>query len=270
MYAKIFSQIFDSSLAEDPTMRHMFMDMLVLADRTGRVDMTYEAIARRINVPIDLVRVNIDKLCNADQGSRTSIEAGKRLILLSDSRDWGWQIVNFTAYHALKNEDARRDYMRTYMQKRRAKEAAVNTCKPPLAPLAHVDVNVDVNADVDEKEKSVEAPPADTGSLQQLTSYWTMTKGGDVSPIWRKKIAEALRQGVTVAEAKIVLDRVRVDIKPWTLLTELLDQHDGGRGDGARARGQGGEKGTRRFASADKQERDHYPGGKFSDRYQDK
>jgi len=107
-----------------------------------------------------------------------------------------------------------------------------------------------------EEEKSM-----DTGSLQQLCSYWKMVKGGDISPVWRIKLAEALRQGVTVAEAKTVFDRVRVDIKPWTLLTELLDQHDGGKGDGARASGQGGKRSSRRFDSADEQK------GKFDDRY---
>jgi len=266
LYAKIFNQIFDSSLAEDPTMRHMFMDMLVLADPTGQVDMTHEAIARRINVPIEVVRVNISKLCEPDTSSRTTKEDGRRLMPLSDDRDWGWQIVNFADYHAMKDENARRDYMRTYMRKRRAKEARekapVNTSKPELT---HEDVNVNKDVDEDVKEKSA-PPPADTGSLQQLCAYWKLTKSGDISPVWRIKVAEALRQGVTVAQAKAVFDRVRVDMAPWTLQTELLNEMDGGKGDGATASGKGDKRSPRRFASADKQARDHYPGGKFADR----
>ena len=239
MYAKCFSQIFYSSLEEDPAMRHMFMDMLVLADPAGHVDMTLAAIARRINVPIKTVRVNIGKLCEPDASSRTTKEGGRRLVLLSDDRDWGWQIVNFKDYHAMKDEQSRRDYMRTYMQKRRAKEAAVNapvnTCKPKLT---HEDVNVDEDEDVDKdtkkKEGVVSSAGAETGSLQQLCSYWKMTKAGSISPLWRDKVGEALRQGVTVEEAKRVLDRVRVDIAPWKLQTEMLDEHDGGKGDGSR------------------------------------
>jgi len=230
VYAKIFTQIFDSSLAEDPAMRHMFMDLLVLADPTGRVDMTFAAIARRTNVPVKVVRVNIGKLCEPDASSRTTKEAGKRLILLSDDRDWGWQIVNFANYHAMKDENARRDYMRAYMRKRRAKDAP---CKHSVSTskfeLAHEDVDVNV-------EKK-DAPLADTGALQQLVSYWKMTKGvGNLSPLWREKVGEALAQGVTVEEAKRVLDRVRVDIAPWTLQTELLNEHDAGKRNGSRAR----------------------------------
>jgi hypothetical protein len=47
VFAKIFGQIFDSSIAEDYNCRRMFMDLLVLADSDGVVDMTQEAIARR-------------------------------------------------------------------------------------------------------------------------------------------------------------------------------------------------------------------------------
>ena len=45
MFAKVFGQIFDSSIAEDYNCRRMFMDLLVLADSTGAVDMTPEAIS---------------------------------------------------------------------------------------------------------------------------------------------------------------------------------------------------------------------------------
>ena len=71
MYTKIFSQIFDSSLAEDYVARHIFMDLLVLADPQGRVDMTLEAVSRRANVPIKVLQKAICKLCKPDANSRT-------------------------------------------------------------------------------------------------------------------------------------------------------------------------------------------------------
>ena len=43
MFAKVFTQIFDSSIAENYEVRHVFEDMLKLADREGAVDMTGEA-----------------------------------------------------------------------------------------------------------------------------------------------------------------------------------------------------------------------------------
>lgn len=50
-FAKIFPQIFDSSIARDLDVRTTFMDMLILADYNGVVDMTHDAIARRTNRP---------------------------------------------------------------------------------------------------------------------------------------------------------------------------------------------------------------------------
>src|SRR6266478_5175351 len=122
MFAKVFEQIFDSSIAEDYNCRRMFMDLLVLADSTGAVDMTHEAIARRINVPLDEVRQYIEQLCQPDARSRSKLEEGKRLVHLDVNRDWGWQIVNYRHYRNLKDEEARRSYFRDAQRKARAKK----------------------------------------------------------------------------------------------------------------------------------------------------
>ena len=145
MYAKLFQQIFDSSLAEDFRTRHMFMDLLVLAEPDGRVDMTYEAISRRTNIPVKQVRAYIAKLCKPDPSSRTKACGGARLVKLDPEREWGWQIVNFVNYHKIRDQKARREYMRTYMRKRRAEsKPAVNSGKQRLANAnehAHKDAN---------------------------------------------------------------------------------------------------------------------------------
>ena len=54
MFVKVFEHILDSSIADDYELRHFFEDMLKLADwKTGVVDMTESAIARRLNFPIE-------------------------------------------------------------------------------------------------------------------------------------------------------------------------------------------------------------------------
>jgi hypothetical protein len=122
MFAKVFGQIFDSSIAEDYNCRRMFMDLLVLADPTGAVDMTHEAISRRTNVPESEVRKYIGQLCQPDSKSRSKMEDGKRLVPLDKNRDWGWQIVNYQHYRRLKDEEARRSYFRDAQRKARAKK----------------------------------------------------------------------------------------------------------------------------------------------------
>lgn len=123
MFAKVFGQIFDSSIAEDYNCRRMFIDLLVLADSTGAVDMTIEAISRRTNVPIKEVEKYIKDLCQPDAKSRSDLHEGKRLIPLDEHRDWGWMIVNYRHYRQIKDEEARRTYFRTAQREYRKKKA---------------------------------------------------------------------------------------------------------------------------------------------------
>ncbi len=128
----------DSSIASDWQVRHVFMDLLLLADWHGVVDMTPESIARRTNVPLDIVKAGIDALCAPDPQSRTPDEEGRRLLPLSEHRDWGWQIVNFKAYREMRDEDAKREYMKGWMRKKRA------AVSQELAPLADKDAEKEV------------------------------------------------------------------------------------------------------------------------------
>ena len=139
MFAKIYHQIFDSSIAEDHQVRHCFMDLLVLADRDGVVDMTLEAISRRTNVPIEQIARCIAELSQTDTRSRSTEESGVRIKLIDSHRDWGWQIVNYAHYRELRDDEGRRSYFRDYKRKQRAKtkpsprlSTDVHTCPAPL------------------------------------------------------------------------------------------------------------------------------------------
>jgi hypothetical protein len=58
MFAKIFNQIYDSSIVENPETRFTFMDFLILADKNGVVDVT-QNVARRTNRQIEVIRRTI-------------------------------------------------------------------------------------------------------------------------------------------------------------------------------------------------------------------
>lgn len=121
MFAKVFEQIFDSSIAEDYQVRLVFEDMLTLADIDGVVDKTPEALSRRTNVPIDIIKKAIAVLESPDPISRRSEAEGRRLIRLDDHRDWGWLIVNYKYYRELASEEQRRAKTRERVNKYRDK-----------------------------------------------------------------------------------------------------------------------------------------------------
>jgi len=116
VYVKIFQQIFDSSIANSAKIRRMFIDMLILSDQDGVVDMTHEAIARRIGVPLDEVVWAIGKLLEPDPADRSGKKNGARLEFIDPGRDWGWRIVNYGHYRGLRDEESRRAYRRQWMR----------------------------------------------------------------------------------------------------------------------------------------------------------
>ena len=130
MFAKIFTQIFDSSIAENCRTRHVFEDLLKLADVSGVVDMTPEAIARRTNVPIDEIRSALTELSKPDIRSRSHEEDGRRIVLIDSHRDWGWKITNYQHYREIQDGEALRAAWRDYQGRRRAKIARKSGKKP--------------------------------------------------------------------------------------------------------------------------------------------
>ena len=127
MFVKVFTSILDSTLAEDYLTRHVFEDLLKLADRDGNVDMTAAAIARRTAVPIEIVTRAIEKLSQPDPESRSTDEDGRRLLPLDAHRSWGWQIVNYLNYRSIRDEDDRRAYFRERKRIQRSRPSQKST-----------------------------------------------------------------------------------------------------------------------------------------------
>ena len=136
MYAKIFRQIFESSIAEDPRVRFTFIDLLILADKDGVVDMTHEAISRITNVPLDWVKSSIEALESPDKRSRTPESDGARIVRLDEHRDWGWLIVNYNRFRGIANEAQRKEGVRERVSayRRRIKQQSTPPCNGSVTP----------------------------------------------------------------------------------------------------------------------------------------
>jgi len=160
MFAKVFSQIFDSSIAENFATRHVFMDLLVLADAQGCVDMTMEAISRRTNVPLETVKKAIEELSSPDEASRSPDYEGRRLIPLDDHRDWGWKITNYEHYRKMQDEVARKAYWRDYRRAEREKKQPVQrvqVCSSEFKKVTHGEGEVEAEANVGKTAVAVSA-----------------------------------------------------------------------------------------------------------------
>jgi len=175
-YGKIFQQIYDGSLRSDPMTRLVFMDMVILADKDGVVDMTHEAIAARTNVPIETVCEAIKSLESPDPRSRSSKENGARIKRLDEHRDWGWVLINYDYYIKKGTRADKNEADRIRMQNIRSKNKDVAFCSnqsKSVADVAHIDIDIDIKEKIDKKEKNKKATqlPKDFKLTPELKSY---------------------------------------------------------------------------------------------------
>ena len=186
MFAKVFVQMFDSSLADDPYVRHFFVDLLVLADKDGIVDMTHSALAARTRLPKGDVIRWIEALERPDPDSRTPDHEGRRLIKLDNHRTWGWKIVNFTKYR----ESATREMLRMVEADRKREWRRRNgKTRPPLPHTPSLNTEEEGEAD-----RSLDSPghvpdTSRTGKAQTPPSSACASEGNNGSLTTAERIS---------------------------------------------------------------------------------
>jgi hypothetical protein len=182
LYGKLFAQMYDGTLATKGPWESLvtFQQLIILADKNGVVDMTPEAISRRTTIPLKIIENGIKHLEKDDKDSRSPAEDGRRIVLLSDNRDWGWRIVNYGHYRKIRSEEERREYHRQYMRKRRSVNSDVkeSTDGEQSQPIA-----------VSSKQKHKNIPPP-SGAFLRFWGVWPSSsrKGsrGECWERWRK------------------------------------------------------------------------------------
>jgi hypothetical protein len=137
MFVKLFTQILDSSIADNRRLRHFFTDLLLCADPQGYVMMTDSAISRRIGATIDEVEWGLGELSRPDARSKTPDYEGRRIEKL-EGTGYGWRIVNFESYKALKSADDLREKTKERVRK----------CRENKKKQGEIDDVTQCNADV--------------------------------------------------------------------------------------------------------------------------
>ena len=136
LYTRIFNDVLDGSLADDFFIRHIFMDLLLVADGDGIVDMTLSALSRRLNIPRDSLSHALEVLSSPDPESRIKDREGRRIETLDEDAGRGWRIVNHAHYQAISTKADRRERDKERKKNDRAERAAkkVETLENPAFP----------------------------------------------------------------------------------------------------------------------------------------
>jgi hypothetical protein len=118
MFVKLFTQILDSSIADNRRLRHFFTDLLLCADMRGYVVMTEAAISRRIGASMDEVEWGLGELSRPDPRSKTPDHEGRRIEKL-EGTGYGWRIINFESYKAMKSAEDMREKTKERVRRHR-------------------------------------------------------------------------------------------------------------------------------------------------------
>lgn len=150
MYGKVFDSMFDGTLASRGPWQALvtFQQLIVLANPDGIVDMTADAISRRTSIPLEIIELGIAELLKPDARSRTPDEDGRRIVLIDDHRDWGWQIVNHAKYQSMRNVAERREYLRVAQAERRARLKA-EALSTPVNSVNSVSAKINTSTPTD-------------------------------------------------------------------------------------------------------------------------
>jgi hypothetical protein len=161
--------------------------------------MTPQVLHSTTGIPLRHIRRGLAALEKPDPDSRTPDEEGRRIVRLSDSRSWGWRIVNYAHYRKIRSQEERREYQRNLMRDRRAEARAqqngrsVSNVSQALAPVS----NVSQSSKEREKkkkngihQKATEQPsPFPKSVCDVLYETWISARGAIDYGLLRKSLA---------------------------------------------------------------------------------
>lgn len=117
-FTKLFSSITESTVwCEPASTRLVWITMLAMSDRHGRVWASLPGLANRARVELADCEQAIDTLLATDRYSRTPDNEGRRI----EPIDGGWRLLNHAKYRAIRDEESTREAKREHMRRKRAK-----------------------------------------------------------------------------------------------------------------------------------------------------
>lgn len=122
-FTKLFTSITESTVwCEPDKVRLVWITMLAMADRRGRVWGSIPGLANRARVPTEDCREALERFLAPDPDSRTKAFEGRRI----EEIEGGWRLLNYEKYRAIRDSESIKESKRAYMAKRREVEKGIH------------------------------------------------------------------------------------------------------------------------------------------------
>jgi|ERR1035437_929689 hypothetical protein len=149
-FTKLFSSITASTVWCRPSdTRVVWITMLAMADKRGRVWASIPGLAKEALVSVEACRTAISEFLAPDPDSRTKVAEGRRI----EPIDGGWRLINHAKYRAIRDEEERRAY-KAEKQREYRNVDNVDTCGPPLNIVDSCSHNAEAEAEAEEQKHS--------------------------------------------------------------------------------------------------------------------
>lgn len=180
-YAKLFSTITESSLwSASKDARLLFLSMLAKADSTGFVEAALPGLARLANLSLGETESALAELMAPDPYSKSPDCDGARVVKV----ERGWCLVNYEVYRERRDDEVRREYMRSYMREYRLGKQSVNNVSDGKPRLAQAEAEASPEG---EGRESPPAPVKFTLEDDLIAAGVKMTRQGeDLFPEWQR------------------------------------------------------------------------------------
>jgi hypothetical protein len=131
MFGKVFSSLWTGSMfGAGPVVFAVWAYAISCCDAQGVVELNPKLLAAILGCDIEDIVTAITYLCSPDKQSRTDTEDGKRLVKIGS---FAYYLVNYKHYRAVKDEEDRKEQVRTAVAKHTALvKEGTNQTKPEL------------------------------------------------------------------------------------------------------------------------------------------
>lgn len=108
-YTKLFGSILDSTVwHESLSVKVVWITMLAMSDRYGKVEASVPGLAYRAGVKLEECEAALEKFRSPDPYSRTKEHEGRRI----EDVDGGFVLLNHGKYREMMSKEERREYQR--------------------------------------------------------------------------------------------------------------------------------------------------------------
>jgi hypothetical protein len=163
-FTKLFSSITASTVwCEPDRTRIVWIAMLAMADRKGRVWASIPGLASIARVPVEDCRTAIESFLSPDRDSRTKDNEGKRI----EEIDGGWLLLNYEKYRERQDAETIKESKRRYINARRARERQGITIRANKVDIvSHESVDKTIYSSHQSRQAEADAEAVQQSTLQ--------------------------------------------------------------------------------------------------------